>query len=297
MATIAAEVPIREVRALERGILKAEFEDEREPHLTIAESVVEERKLVLKLCKVVSSVGKARGDRLLEPTALKRYYKLEKVQQAAAEAAKREGTWPLLTRLSLALVLAKDYANQALLLLSQIEVLRKIAHILKPANSPSGPEAALTAFMLSLLDQRPKGLSTEDWNNFVAHVSRITDRWKKGLFQCLNVADLPATNNDMEGFFGVVKGFTRRITGRSSTSGGPLETCAEFFVEAYSVLLKCSESEWARIFGSEGPSHEQLLEARAKFEELADPARQKRSIARDLEGALDQILDDWLDDS
>lgn len=288
---------VREVRDLEKAVLKTELKEEKEQTPPLTEDAIQERKLVLKLCKVVSSVGKARGDRLLEPTALKRYSRLKEVEQAAAKAQKREGSWPLLASFLVAVSLAKDYAKHALLLLGQIEVLRKVAHILKPANSSGEPEAALQAFLAELPDKKPKGIGNKEWTYFVTHVTQVTQRWNKGLFKYLEVPGLPATNNDLESFFGAVKGFARRITGRSSTSGGPLETCAEFFVEAFSVLQQCSEKEWAQIFGNSGPSQEQLLQARAKFEELADPAREKRSVARDLEGALHKILEDWLDDS
>ena len=42
----------------------------------------------------------------------------------------------------------------------------------------------------------------------------VTDRYRPGLFQYLRVPGLPATNNDLEQFFGAQRYHERRTTGR-----------------------------------------------------------------------------------
>ncbi len=49
-------------------------------------------------------------------------------------------------------------------------------------------------------------------------IATFRNRWW-GLFVCYDIPDLPATNNDLESFFGRLKTNQRRITGRKSVNG------------------------------------------------------------------------------
>jgi hypothetical protein len=287
-----------------------------------------ERKVVLQLCRVVAAVGKSRGDSLLDPTPLKRYEKLESVKQAAEKAEKRAkqqaaekaekrakqqasekaeervkqgaekadkregGPWPLITKLLTALAVLESYAEQASFLLRQVSVLNAIAYILGQKKS-SG--ATVEASLQTYLDELSGTVSEEDkksgWSAFVCHVVAVTARFKKGLFHCYDNPLLPSNNNATEGFFGALKRFSRRITGRQSTSGGPIETCAEFFVEAFSLFRSSDHPELLAILSE--ISVEELDNARDEFKKLAQPAKNKRSIARDTDLALKRILEEW----
>jgi hypothetical protein len=48
----------------------------------------------------------------------------------------------------------------------------------------------------------------------------VTANYGEGLFQCYDVADLPATNNDLERRFGTLRFHERRCSGRRVVSGG-----------------------------------------------------------------------------
>jgi len=67
-------------------------------------------------------------------------------------------------------------------------------------------------------------------------VTTFRHRWW-GLFVCYNVPGLPATNNDLEGFFGQLKTNQRRITGRKSVNSFVLR------YGAYATFVDRSESK------------------------------------------------------
>ena len=67
-------------------------------------------------------------------------------------------------------------------------------------------------------------------------VTTFRNRWW-GLFVCYDVPGLPATNNDLEAFFGRLKTNQRRITGRKSVNSFVLR------YGAYATLVDLSESK------------------------------------------------------
>ncbi len=67
-------------------------------------------------------------------------------------------------------------------------------------------------------------------------ITTFRHRWW-GLFVCYDVPGLPATNNDLEGFFGRLKTNQRRITGRKSVNSFVLR------YGAYATLVDLSESK------------------------------------------------------
>ena len=52
----------------------------------------------------------------------------------------------------------------------------------------------------------------------VGHFLKVTRSYRPGLFQCYAVADLPGTNNALEGLFGSYRYCQRRTTGRRAAS-------------------------------------------------------------------------------
>jgi hypothetical protein len=62
----------------------------------------------------------------------------------------------------------------------------------------------------------------------VDHFLKVTRSYRPGLFHCHAVADLPGTNNGLEGLFGSYRYCQRRTTGRHSASSavrGPAPGC------------------------------------------------------------------------
>jgi len=78
----------------------------------------------------------------------------------------------------------------------------------------------------------------DETNRTVAQhlVTTFRHRWW-GLFVCYDVPGLPATNNDLEAFFGRLKTKQRRITGRKSVNSFVLR------YGAYATLVDLAESK------------------------------------------------------
>ncbi len=313
----------RGVKATVQAVRGLELELLKQQDLEFSEAEKKEREVALKLCTIVRAGGKIRGDKLLDPTPLKRQKRLVQAAEATKKAIERpDGTWPVLTKLLASLSLLGNFQKEANRLVREVGVLRQIAHILKIKLPGEKVQAALQAF----LDQVDEDSSNElalakeklvtaegmgkskkktdavkvasaalevaiHWRTFVEHVTAVSARFWKGLFHCYEHSQLPSTNNAMEAFFGVLKRLSRKTTGRRSTSGGPLETCPEFFIEAFTLLRGCSRAEIIAMLGD--IPDDEIQKAILQFEELAEPVREKRSIVRDPEAALEKLLEDW----
>jgi hypothetical protein len=299
------------VRKLELELLKQEERD-------LNEVEKEERKVALKLCSIVRTGGKVSGEKLLNPTPLKRYERLEQATKATKKALEKSGSWPILMKLLVCLSVLDNFQNEARRLAREVDVVGWIAGLLKMVKAGDIVRKFIQA-ELDELDQessdelacaekklaaaRATGeketLKTADevfneatsWRGFVEHVQSVSARFWDGLFHCYDQPLLPSTNNALEAFFGVLKRLSRKTTGRKSTGGGPLETCPEFFIEAFTLLKGRSHEEIVSLLGD--IPEDELSKAIAEFEKLAEPAREKRSIARDPEAAIRELLEDW----
>ena len=315
--TAGVRTIVREVRNLEKSLLKQnvqsrpetppsqraseldaeiaalghpEFKERQNGNPEPDKQAGEERKIVLKFCRVVQSLGKSRGENLLDPTPLKRLDRLNAVAKTVEKAVARSGgPWSLLTRLLTMFALSAFFQEHADFAQRQVAVLRHIAHILKLTHSGQHVKDRLQAYLDGLRAELSEQDKKSGWADFVSHVQAVSQRFWVGLFHCYDQPLLPSHNNDLEGFFGAIKRFSRKVTGRMSTSGGPLETCAEFFVEAFSIIQRDPQL----LPSLSGIPNQELQRAREEFEKLAKPARLKRSIARDPDQALDQILAEW----
>jgi hypothetical protein len=58
----------------------------------------------------------------------------------------------------------------------------------------------------------------EKLSEALEHFVKTSGSYKPGLFHCYDVADVPATNNDLEQFFGSFRHHERRVTGRKKGS-------------------------------------------------------------------------------
>jgi hypothetical protein len=109
------------------------------------------------------------------------------------------------------------------------------------------------------------------------------------------IPQIPSTTSGLEGFFGSSKRGVRQTTGRKSTAGGRIESCAEVVVRLQ-ALLGSLPSEHLHESLLAVPS-ETYRQTRQRLYSLRQPARERRSIQRDHERYLDRVLDDWLDTS
>jgi hypothetical protein len=58
----------------------------------------------------------------------------------------------------------------------------------------------------------------ENLSEALEHFVKVSGSYKPGLFHCYDVADVPATNNDLEQFFGSLRYHERRVSGRKKGS-------------------------------------------------------------------------------
>jgi len=58
----------------------------------------------------------------------------------------------------------------------------------------------------------------ENLSAALEHFVKVSGSYQPGLFHCYDVADVPATNNDLEQFFGSMRHHERRVSGRKKGS-------------------------------------------------------------------------------
>ncbi len=106
----------------------------------------------------------------------------------------------------------------------------------------------------------------------------------EGLFQCYDVPDLPATNNDLERRFGTLRYHERRCSGRRAVSGGLVlrgavrvvtVLSAERLKEAAGELCPRDREAWRKL--------------RRDLEDRAESRRAQRRFRRDPAAYLAQL--------
>jgi hypothetical protein len=137
--------------------------------------------------------------------------------------------------------LHRRYADQVARLQRQQGWLIDLQRLLQPApDQTTVPakgqdiETQVDRYLVKLSEAK----LLDETDRTVAHhlVTTFRNRWW-GLFVCYDVPGLPATNNDLEGFFGRLKTNQRRITGRKSVNSFVLR------YGAHATLVDLSESK------------------------------------------------------
>jgi hypothetical protein len=255
-------------------------------------ATTEEVELVRELSSAAKAGAKVSGDPILGPGPLKRFNRMQAVLMAAQKAEKsRKGRWPLLAVFISTLSVLNEQAALALRLDKQVEVLRKIAHILKSTSTSAQVRRMLSTYLNKLEAVAAKEPSDTSFASFIAHVLDKADRYWHGLFQCYDVPGLPCSNNGLEQMFNIFKRHERKVSGRKSTVGGPVETCAPFVLEAWSTLQH--RPRICEMFNQ--VSADKLAKGLAELELLAGGAKKRRSIQRDPDRHLNSVLKKWLE--
>jgi hypothetical protein len=137
--------------------------------------------------------------------------------------------------------LHRRWAEQADQLQRQHQWLIDLQRLLKPSPrkpgvQPTGQEIK-TEVDRYLIELNPRTDLDETDQAIAQHViTTFRNRWW-GLFVCYDVPGLPATNNDLESFFGRLKTNQRRITGQKSVNSFVLR------YGAYVAFVDRSESK------------------------------------------------------
>lgn len=172
-----------------------------------------------------------------------------------------------------------------------LEIVRHVAHILKSENSATQVKRVLRRYLNRLQEDAPRrGLGART-GHFVDHLVDVADRYWSGLFHTYDHPEIPRTSNDIEGFFGSAKHSLRSITGRSSTAGGKMETCAELLLLAMALTHFMPKAELEQRIKAVPDAI--FVAGKRELLRIREPARERRSIQRDLPAFLDRTLGQW----
>ena len=116
-----------------------------------------------------------------------------------------------------------------------LEIVRHVARTLDSDSSSAQVKRGLRRYLNRLGREAPRRGRGAHTGHFVDHLIKLADRYWPGLFHTYDHPDIPRTSNGIEGFFGSIKRSVRSTTGRASTAGGKMESCAEFAVRAQAL--------------------------------------------------------------
>ncbi len=166
-----------------------------------------------------------------------------------------------------------------------------------PPPEPSHPPSAqvkrvLRGYLNRLAAQAPRRGRGARTGHFVDHVVKVANSHWPGLFHTYDHPEIPSTTTALEGFFGASKRALRSTTGCASTAGGKMQSCGEFAIGAQALTRTMSKTELDRHLTD--VSDAAFAASKQRLQRLREPARERRSIQRRLEGFLARTLGEWL---
>lgn len=176
-----------------------------------------------------------------------------------------------------------------------VDIVRHIAHLLDSQSSARQVKRVLRTYLNRLEDAAPRQGRGAITGRFIDHVVGVSNRYWSGLFHSYDHPQIPSTTSGLEGFFGSSKRGVRQTTGRKSTAGGRLESCAEVVVRVQALLQCLTPTQLNEYLRGVPP--ETYRKTRQRLHRLRQPARERRSIQRDLDRYIDGVLREWLDTS
>jgi hypothetical protein len=176
-----------------------------------------------------------------------------------------------------------------------VDIVRHVAHVLDTDRPTRQVKRVLRTYLNRLQATAPRRGRGAATGRFIDHLVRKSDSYWPGLFHTYDHPLLPPTTNGLEGFFGSSKQAIRRTTGRMSTAGGKLQSCGEALIRVSALHQALAPTELKERL-SQVPPHT-YQEAKRRLRQLQRPARERRSIQRDLDAYLQRSLNAWLDSS
>jgi len=179
----------------------------------------------------------------------------------------------------------------ALRLERHVEIVRHVAHLLRSDSSAAQVKRVVRRYLNRLEQQAPRRGRGAHTGHFVDHLVRVASSYWPGLFHAYDHPDLPRTSNSIEGFFSSAKRSLRSTTGRASTTGGKMESGAEFVIQAQALTCIMSKAELEQHL--ELVSDPDFVARKQQLQRIRAPARERRSIQRRLAPFLTRTLDVW----
>lgn len=162
-----------------------------------------------------------------------------------------------------------------------VDVLRHVRDLLfdPAAKDPKIVRRSVEGFLSRKLARAPRRGKGARKRRFLERCLATAKRARSGLYVCYGKTDVDHTSNFIENANGLAKHHGRRIAGRASTSGGPVESYGELLVPVVvEAKLHGNISALRERVANVNP--EDYSRARVRLRELAEPARQHRSVAR-----------------
>jgi hypothetical protein len=118
-------------------------------------------------------------------------------------------------------------------------------------------------------------------------ISTFCHRWW-GLFVCYDTPGLPATNNDLESFFGGLKSSQRRITGRKSVNHFILR------YGAYAAFVDRSETKTDLLHRLRHVDRAAYQRERQQLHHILAERRDYYRFCHKLDAVVKELEDEWL---
>lgn len=168
-----------------------------------------------------------------------------------------------------------ELANE---LRANVGVLRHLSDLLfdDTATDPAKVRRSVEGYLERKLARAPQRGKGARKRRFLERCLATAKRHRRGLYVCYGRPDVPHTSNYLEGLNGRAKHHLRRVTGRSSTSGGPFESYGELL---FPVLVEAKEHGVDSLRQrAQAVSHALYTQARERMKVISAP--------RDLENSL-----------
>lgn len=293
-----------EVRKLGKQVAKT-----RAPAEPGERTAPSEEEMVLEVCELVRVNSRVSGKAPLAPAELHRHERLEQIRAVVDEVRKKKpsggGLTPAprtpLDSLHEALAPTWHDTRTAGRVRRGTEILRSIAHELstspdrqdRPATAAEAQrrfEAHLSTLVASA---SRKGLGAAT-GRFVDDLAQRYSRYGAHLFPCFDDRRIPATTNELEGFFGSAKRAVRHAAGCGSTTNSVVTNLGADALLAFHQVTQPGAID--RLADAD-PDPQAFIEARAKLTAAEAPAVRQRSMLRSLPARLARLREAWLHES
>jgi hypothetical protein len=125
---------------------------------------------------------------------------------------------------------------------------------------------------------------------FIDDLIERYDRYGDHLFTCFDDPRIPATSNDLEGFFGASKRVLRKVLGCGSTTNSVVSNLSAEALMAYHQMQQPGALTKLANMSS---SPDDFLAARAKIAEGEAPGIRQRSMVRHLDRHVNRLRQGW----
>lgn len=202
----------------------------------------------------------------------------------------------MLSRLGRALALTWEDAHLAGRVRRHTKILRGLAHELSPDNAPKDrlldaaeAQARVNDYLSNLAEAPRAGLGAAT-GDFIDHLVTLTDRYGKHLFMCFDDPLIPATTNDLEGFFGRTKWHLRRALGSGNTTHAVVGNLG---AEVLLAFADCRSPQALACIKTLAPDPTDFRAARARIAGEEAPTIRRRSMVRHFDRRIEDLRQRW----